>query len=286
MPADRISQRDPTDFRGCFYRQVCNRLRAQGPCAGLAGLGETTLVRKMLARKIGARKGVWPGMTIAMHLLVFCTALLSSAQDNRLDTVLKKMDSAAANFQTAQADFVWDQYQRVVDETDTQKGTVYYRKAGKEIQMLADIKEPERKIVLYKDGKLQVYQPKIDQVMSYPAGGNRNELESYLVLGFGGSGEDLKKAFDVSYEGEETVDGVATARLALVPKSEKVRGTFTKIFLWIDLARGISIQQKFMQTQGDYRLARYSQVRLNGKISNDVFQLKTTGKTQFVSPRG
>jgi outer membrane lipoprotein-sorting protein len=240
----------------------------------------------MLARKIGVHKEVRQGMTIAMHLLVVCTALLSTAQDNRLDSVLKKMDSAAANFQTAQADFVWDQYQRVVDETDTQKGTVYYRKAGKEIQMLADIKEPERKIVLYKDGKLQVYQPKIDQVMSYPAGGNRNELESYLVLGFGGSGEDLKKAFDVSYEGEETIDGVATARLALVPKSEKVRGTFTKIFLWIDLASGISIQQKFMQTQGDYRLAKYSGVRLNGKINNDVFQLKTTGKTQFVSPRG
>ena len=225
-------------------------------------------------------------MMIAMHLLVIWTALLSSAQDNRLDSVLKKMDSAAANFQTAQADFVWDQYQRVVDETDTQKGTVYYRKAGKEIQMLADIKDPERKIVLYKNGKLQVYQPKIDQVMSYPAGGNRNELESYLVLGFGGSGEDLKKAFDVSYEGEETVDGVATARLSLVPKSEKVRGTFTKIFLWIDLVRGISIQQKFMQTQGDYRLAKYSEVRMNGKIGNDLFQLKTTGKTQFVSPRG
>jgi len=222
----------------------------------------------------------------AMHLLIFFTALLASAQDNRLDSVLKKMDSAAANFQTAQADFVWDQYQRVVDETDSQKGTVYYRKTGKEIQMLADIKDPERKIVLYKNGKLQVYQPKIDQVMSYPAGGNRNELESYLVLGFGGSGEDLKKAFDVSYEGEETVDGVATARLSLVPKSEKVRGTFTKIFLWIDLVRGISIQQKFMQTQGDYRLAKYSEVRMNGKIGNDLFQLKTTGKTQFVSPRG
>src|ERR1700692_761165 len=225
-------------------------------------------------------------MAIAIHLLFLSLSVLSAAQDKALDSVLKRMDATAASFHAAQADFVWDQYQKVVDETDTQKGTVYYRRAGKEIEMMADIREPDRKSVLYKDGKLQVYQPKIDQVLSYPAGGNRNELESYLVLGFGGSGEALKKAFDVSYEGEETIDGVATARLALVPKSEKVRGTFTKIFLWIDLARGISIQQKFMQTQGDYRLARYSQVRLNGKISNDVFQLKTTGKTQFVSPRG
>ena len=39
-----------------------------------------------------------------------------------LDNVLRKMDETAAHFQTAQADFVFDQYQKVVDETDTQKG--------------------------------------------------------------------------------------------------------------------------------------------------------------------
>ena len=67
---------------------------------------------------------------------------------------------------------MWEQYQRVVDETDTQTGTVYYRRAGKDkdIEMMADIKQPDQKFVLYKDGKLQVYQPKIDQVMEYPAG--------------------------------------------------------------------------------------------------------------------
>ena len=222
-------------------------------------------------------------------VLIAALSLSSRAQgpdSGALDNVLNKMDSASASFHTAQADFVWDQYQKVVDETDTQKGTVYYRRSGKEIEMMADIKEPDRKIVLYKDGKLQIYQPKIEQVMVYPAGGNRNELESYLVLGFGGSGQDLKTAFDVSYEGEETVDSVATAKLQLIPKSEKIRNNFSKIFLWIDLARGISVQQKFMQTQGDYRLAKYSAIRVNAKIGNDVFQLKTTSKTKVVSPRG
>ena len=222
-------------------------------------------------------------------ILILVAAIYSSAQspDIALDNVLKKMDATAASFQTAQADFVWDQYQKVVDETDTQKGTVHYRRAGKEIEVMADIKEPDRKFVLYKNGKLQVYQPKIDQVMSYPAGGNRNELESYLVfLGFGASGKELKNTFEVSYEGEETVDNIVTAKLQLIPKSEKIRNTFSKIFLWIDLARGISIQQKFLQTQGDYRLAKYSGIKLPAKIGNDVFQLKTTSKTQFVSPRG
>jgi outer membrane lipoprotein-sorting protein len=76
------------------------------------------------------------------------------------------------------------------------------------------------------------------------------------------------------------------AKLHLTPKSEKVRNYFTEAFLWIDLNRGISLQQKFMQSQGDYRLAKYSAVKVNAKIGNDVFRLKTTGKTKFVSPRG
>jgi outer membrane lipoprotein-sorting protein len=203
-----------------------------------------------------------------------------------LDGVLKKMDETAAHFQTAQADFVFEQYQKVVDETDTQKGTVYYRKAAQQIEMMAEFTDPDKKFVLYKDGKLQVYQPKIEQVMEYSAGANQQELESFLVLGFGGSGEDLKKSFDVTYQGEETIDNIPAAKLQLIPKSEKLRSNLPQIILWIDLSRGISVQQKLMQTQGDYRLARYSAIKVNAKINNDVFRLKTTGKTKFVSPRG
>lgn len=216
-------------------------------------------------------------------------SLSSAAQDKTpvsLESVLQTMDATATHFQTAQADFVWDQYQRVVDETDSQKGTVYYRRSGQEIEMMADIKEPDRKFVLYKDGKLQVYQPKIEQVIEYSTGANHGEIESYLVLGFGGSGQDLKKSFDVSFQGEETIDNIRTAKLQLIPKSEKVRNYFSEAFLWIDLSRGFSIQQKFMQGQGDYRLAKYAAVNLHAKINNDVFRLKTTSKTKFVSPRG
>jgi outer membrane lipoprotein-sorting protein len=226
-------------------------------------------------------------MMICLHVLFLSLSIVLQQQEApSLDSVLKKMDAAAASFQATQADFVWEQYQKVVDETDSQRGTVYYRRVGKEIEMMADIKEPDPKSVLYKDGKLQVYQPKIDQVMEYPAGANKGEIESYLVLGFGGSGEDLIKSFDVSYLGEETVSGIATAKLQLISKSEKFRNNISKILLWIDLSRGISVQQQFFQGQGDYRLAKYSAVQLKAKIGNDVFQLKTTKKTQFVSPRG
>jgi len=46
------------------------------------------------------------------------------------------------------------------------------------------------------------------------------------------------------------------------------------------------VQQQFFEPQGDYRLAKYSNFRINEKIGDDVFRLKTTGKTQTISPRG
>jgi outer membrane lipoprotein-sorting protein len=197
------------------------------------------------------------------------------------------MDATAASFTTAKAEFEWDRYEKVIDEVDdVQSGTIYYRRTGKDVDMKLDITKPDAKFVLFADGKFRVYQPKPDQVTVYDAGKNRADFESYLILGFGGSGQEMVRAFDVTYIGPETINGVATAKLQLVPKSEKLRSTFKQIFLWIDLDRGISVQQQFFEPQGDFRLAKYSSIKLHEKIGNDVFQLKTTGKTQTVTPRG
>jgi outer membrane lipoprotein-sorting protein len=152
--------------------------------------------------------------------------------------------------------------------------------------MAADFTQPDIKYVLYNGGRVQVYQPKIDQVTEYNAGKNRSDLEGFLVLGFGGSGQDLLKSYDVKYVGAETVNGTQTAKLELVPKSAKLRNNIAKITLWIDPARGVSVQQQFFEPSGDYRLAKYSDIQLNQKLPDGAFKLKTTGKTKFLSPQG
>src|ERR1041384_4711744 len=197
-----------------------------------------------------------------------------------LERVLDDMDKAAASFKSAQADFVWDQFSKVVNDHDFQKGVIYYRVAGKEVQMASDIKEPAKKYVMFSNGKVDVYQPDIEQVTEYSAGKNKSDFESFLVLGFGGRGHDLQKSFEVAYAGEETVGGGKAAKLALTPKTQKVKNMFSQILLWIDPARGVSVQQQFIEPSGDYRLAKYSNIQLNGKISDAVFKLKTKGTTE------
>jgi outer membrane lipoprotein-sorting protein len=205
-----------------------------------------------------------------------------AASGTDLEGVFNRMDSTASSFRTAEASFAWDQFTKVVDETDTQKGKVYFRRAGNETQMAAEITAPDKKYVLFVGGKVQVYQPSIEQVNEYQAGSNKDAIESFLVLGFGGSGHGLSKSFEVTYAGHETLLGVETDKLDLVPKSPKVRNMFDHIILWID-PRGVSVQQQLVAPSGDYRLAKYAEIQLNEKISDAVFKLKTNGKTQFLS---
>lgn len=206
----------------------------------------------------------------------------------QLSQVVAQMDRTAASFHTTQANFVWQQYTKVIEDiSDTQKGTVYFRRNGNQVEMSANVSDPSPpKYVLFTGSKVQVYQPKIDQVTQYDTGKDRAAFESFLVLGFGGSGQDMLKSFEVSYLGNEKVSNIDTAKLNLVPKSEKARNTFNHIWLWIDPSRGVSIRQQLFEPDGDYRMADYSDIRLNQKISDGVFKLNTNSKTKFLSPKG
>jgi outer membrane lipoprotein-sorting protein len=207
-----------------------------------------------------------------------------SGNASELNAILTRMDQTAEKFKTTEADFVWDQYAKVVDETDTQKGKLYFRRTKSGVEMAAQITEPTQKDVLFRDGKVRMYQPSIDQETVYNPGKNKADFESFLVLGFGGRGHDLEKSFEVRYLGKEQVQGVEADKLELVPKSQRARNTFAQILLWIDPARGVSVQQDFLEPSGDYRLAKYSNIQINSKIPDRAFELKTTGKTKVVSP--
>ncbi|HEX3353980.1 MAG TPA: outer-membrane lipoprotein carrier protein LolA [Terriglobales bacterium] len=230
----------------------------------------------------------WLILAVAWLPPVVAAQAPSNSQSNpALERVLSRMDDAAATFRTTEADVTWDQYQKVVDEHETQKGKVYFRRSGDEIQMAADITDPDQKYVLFNGSKVQVYQPRIEQVTVYNTGKNRDEVESFLVLGFGGRGHDLLKSFDVKYLGSEKVGDQDAAKLGLVPKAANVRNNIDHIILWIDLSRGISVQQQFFfGSSGDYRLAKYSDIKINEKIPDSAFKLKTSGKTKFISPQG
>ncbi len=204
------------------------------------------------------------------------------AQNADLTKVLAELDTAAAHFQTAQAEFAWDQYTAVVQNHDVQKGTIAFRRGSKPVAMIAHVLtedgQPAPKDVLFKDGVVELYQPGIKQETIV---GSVGQYESYSTLGFGGSGRDLAAQWNVAYQGTEKIDGVETAKLDLTFKHPAPNAMFTHITIWVDPVHSTSLKQVFYEPSGDSRTATYTNIQLN-KASDSVFELKVPKGTTVI----
>jgi outer membrane lipoprotein-sorting protein len=196
-----------------------------------------------------------------------------------LDAVLRQMDEASLKFQSAEANFRWDLYERVVKQTTTQTGTIYFKKQGTSTVMGAKIEQPSVKLIEFRNGILRLFEPGTNHVTTVDATKNKAELESFLTVGFGGSGKDLAKAWTISDLGDEVIDGVQTAKLDLVPKDPSVRKNCTHMTLWVDPVRGLELKQSLYMPSEDYRTAVYANFKYNQKVDEKPYQINIDKKT-------
>jgi outer membrane lipoprotein-sorting protein len=237
---------------------------------------------------------VHAGKRIALFCLGLVVSLPGSlsaqsappAGDADLQKVITELNIASAKFVSAQADFAWDQFTAVVQDHEIQTGTIYFERKKGVILMAADLKQANGKdapkTVVYDGAEVNLYEPTIKQLTTMKAGANRGQFESFLTLGFGGSGTDMEKNWKVSLLGIEPMDGVSVAKLDLVPKEQKVLEMFTHVTIWVEPSRGINHKQIFYQPSGDLRTTTYKNIRYNTPVPADVFQIKPAPGTNHV----
>lgn len=184
------------------------------------------------------------------------------------------MDAASARFQAAKADVQLVQYTAVVKEKDVQNGQIFFRRKGGQTEVALWIQKPHPKQAVVRNGKLTFYDPQTKQLTERDLGSNKPDVEAVMNLGFGGGGRELESEYSVTLSGWEIVDGVNTARLELVGKSERLRNLFTKLVLWIDPARDVALQQQRLEASGDYQLTHYTKIQMPAKLPDDRFVIK------------
>ncbi len=214
-----------------------------------------------------------PFVSLGLLLLLAVAAPLRSRGAD-LEKVLAQMDAASAKFQNAEAAFATDNYTKVVDDHEQQSGTTYFDRSGGQTQMALVIDKPAKKIVIYKQSTLSYYDPSLDQLNVFEAGKNRAQYDSFLTLGFGGSGKDLKAAWTIDDLGPETIDGVATEKLDLKSQQAKDSGKIDHITIWIDPARAVSLKQQIVYLSGDMRTTSFTSIKYNEKkLPKGVFDV-------------
>jgi outer membrane lipoprotein-sorting protein len=228
------------------------------------------------------KKTAVSGAVLGLSLLAGQAAL--AADD--LTGVLDKLNAAAAGFHTTTASVEFDTAQTdPVPDTDVQKGVVYYQRSGSTFQMGVHIDtddgQPSPKtVVCCIKGSIQLYDKLQDQVTTLS---KLSQYESWFMLGFGASGNDLEEKWDIKYDGPEAVDGVQTAKLELTPKDPTVRKNLPKVILWMDLSRAVSLKQYFDEGNGQSRTCHYTDIHVNSAVPKEAFTFKTDSKTAYVT---
>jgi outer membrane lipoprotein-sorting protein len=222
-------------------------------------------------------------LAVFVALILLPGKALFAADD--LQSVLHKLDVAAAGFHSTSADFEFDSITtEPISDKDVQKGTVYYERKGKSFAMAAHILEenghPDPKMYMYSKGVFQLYEEKINQVTRFSKLG---KYSSWFMLGFGASGEELADKWNIAYLGSETLDGVRTDKLQLIPKDPAVLRNLPKVTIWIDSERGVTLKQVFDEGPGQYRVCVYFNIKVNQSLPRNAFTLKTNKETQFVN---
>jgi outer membrane lipoprotein-sorting protein len=221
----------------------------------------------------------------ALAIFVLPAPAAMAAQDD-LKSVLDRLTVAANGFHSLAADVEYDTVVTdPVPDTDVQKGVVYYdRKPGgvsMGVHFSSHNGQPTAKSYTYIDGTFRLFEPNVNQVTTHTGAA---KFESYVVLGFGASGRDLEAKWDIKYLGSEVMsDGksaVKAAKLELVAKDPAVRKTVTKVVIWVDPDRAVSLKQVFTLNASTW-VCTYSNFKLNQTLPADAFTFKTDRKTVF-----
>jgi outer membrane lipoprotein-sorting protein len=202
-----------------------------------------------------------------MNRLAPAVALLALSvvcRGDSLSAVLARMDQGAAGFHAMSANLTMVTHTAILDDNTTENGTIKMSKSKSSTEALIDFtSETNRRTLAFLDKTIQLYFPKLNLVQVYNLGRKANLLDQYLLLGFGTSGKDLTKGYDVQFAGTEQVTGQNTSKVVLTPKAAGVKEQLSKVEIWLPESSGYPVQQKFYNPSGNFRVATYTDFQLN-----------------------
>ena len=198
-----------------------------------------------------------------------------------LTEILAQMNEASKRLKTVSANLDYTTVTVLVDDKSTESGQLFYRK-GKTTEICINFQKPERKILLLRKNRGEIYLPKINQVQEYNLEQKSDLLQQFLLLGFGTDTNELKKNYDVKYLREEDLLDDSTVLLELTPRKGNVTAQITKIQIWVSEESWLPSQQKFFEPGGDYLIATYSGVKVNRDLPGSTFELNVPDNAKHV----
>jgi len=191
-----------------------------------------------------------------------------------LTEILAKLDQNAITFRAMSAKLERVDYTAVLKDASKESGTILMlkKKAGV-VEMRIDFTSPDAKQISYADKKVQSYLPKINTVQILDVGKIDSLISQGVLIGFGTTSKELKKAYSIRVLGEESINSKLATKLELIPRADSPLMKVKKIEVWLSESDGYPVRQKLYQGAGDYNQATYSDLKINPSMQDSDVRL-------------
>jgi outer membrane lipoprotein-sorting protein len=216
-----------------------------------------------------------------MRLVAFAVSLfafrLAAAPVN--PELLQRLDAAATHFQSMSATVIYLTHTDVIDENSTETGDVVMKKvAPGEVQGLINFTAPNQRSVTFEKRNVQIYYPKIKTLQVYDLESHGEQLDKFLMIGFGTSGSELARDYTMALLGPEPVKGmpgVQALHVELIPKSGEARQYVQKLELWIpEHGDPYPLREKITEPSGNSRTMTYNNLKINPPLQPEALKPK------------
>jgi len=218
-------------------------------------------------------------LILALNLIALAPALNAES----VSAILARMDQAAPNFHAITAEMQMVTYTAILSDTTTEKGTLkMQRLKATDVRAILDFsaQKDSPRIIAFAGKTVRIYYPQTNSFQDFQLAKSSQALNQFLLLGFGSSGSDLARSYDITAEGSENIGASATTKLLLIPKDPKVKERLTKIEMWMPSDAAYPLQQQFYEPSGNYRKVTYSNIQLNPPIQGTLELKLPSGVTK------
>jgi outer membrane lipoprotein-sorting protein len=206
----------------------------------------------------------------------------AAAATQVMPQVLSKMEAAGRSLKTLQAGITQVKDDRTLGIKEQSSGTFLYKAGAPGTErVLLQYTEPSVQTVSVIGEKVMMYRPDLKQVVmtTRKAGAGKNKSLNFLGLGYGEAAAQLREKYDVTFLGDDKVNGLQTSMIQLDPKdkSEGVQG----IIVWVDQSTWLPVQY-YVQEKGARTTITLTAMKPNLDIKDDRFVISYPKDTQVV----
>jgi outer membrane lipoprotein carrier protein len=207
------------------------------------------------------------GSMIAAAASVFISAAQVSVQD-----IVIKAEKTLSSLQSFQADFEQTFYATTVSKPLKEKGRVYMNKPD---LMRWEYKDPEEKVIVFKEGILLSYMPEDNQLFRQKLA--KEQYETEILAFLAGKGHLAEKYLIESSPFPR--EGGDVSQLKLIPREE---GEYTSILLEIDKKTWLIKKAIFFDWAGNKNEFAFAKIRINARLPGDLFEIKVPPDCEII----